>query len=211
VFLQASYSKQYFGFGATTISAFWDAHTNGNTSYVFSGDANGDSVSGNDLIYIPRNTSEMNFVTFTANGKTYAATDQAAAFDAYINADPYLSKHRGQYAQRGAVFLPVVQRVDLSITQDLFKSLGGRRHTGQIRLDINNFGNLLNKNWGLGQRLVNNQILTNPTADANGALSYRLQLNSGNYITNPYQTTANLTQFTSDVYVMMLSFRYGFN
>ena len=28
-------------------------------SYVFSGDMNGDSASGNDLIYIPRSTSEM--------------------------------------------------------------------------------------------------------------------------------------------------------
>ena len=59
-----------------------------------------------------------------------------------------------------------------------------RRHSGQIRLDVVNFGNMLNKNWGVG-RLVNSQILTSPTADATGALSYRMQLNSGNYITSP--------------------------
>ena len=50
------------------------ARTIGNTSYVFAGDMNGDGGSGNDLIYIPRDQSEMNFAavhrpaarTFTA-------------------------------------------------------------------------------------------------------------------------------------------------
>ena len=65
VFLAANYTKQYFGFGATTVSVFYDGHTNGNTSYIFAGDANGDGVSGNDLIYIPRDTSEMNFKPLT--------------------------------------------------------------------------------------------------------------------------------------------------
>ena len=59
----------------------------------------------------------------------------------------------------------MVNRIDLSITQDLFGKVGGHTHTGQIRLDITNFGNLLNHNWGVGQRLVNTQILTSPTAD----------------------------------------------
>src|SRR5262252_5208853 len=75
VFLAATYSHQYFGWGATTLSAFYDGHTNGNTSYVFSGDANGDTVSGNDLIYIPRDTSEMNFKPLTVAGRTYSAAD----------------------------------------------------------------------------------------------------------------------------------------
>ena len=46
VFLQASYTHQYFGWGATTISAFYDAPRSptANTSYIFSGDANGDGA-----------------------------------------------------------------------------------------------------------------------------------------------------------------------
>ena len=54
VYLQASYSKEYFKFGATTVSVFWEGRTNGNTSYIFSGDMNGDTATNNDLIYIPR-------------------------------------------------------------------------------------------------------------------------------------------------------------
>ena len=91
-------------------------------------------------------------------------------------------------------------------TQDVFVTLKGKRHDGQFRLDITNFGNLLNHSWGVGTRLINNQILTNPSADANGALTYNLQTANGQLLTSPFQTSANL----SDVYVIMLSFRYTF-
>ena len=55
-FASLSYTKQYFEFGATSISGFWETRTLGNTSYIFAADANGDTGSSNDLIYIPRNT-----------------------------------------------------------------------------------------------------------------------------------------------------------
>jgi hypothetical protein len=209
VFVQGNYTFRYGDWGATTVSLFYNAFTNGNASYVFSGDANGDTVSGNDLIYIPRNASEMNFVQFTSAGRTYTVAEQQAAFESVINSDSYLSKHRGEYAQRGAVFLPMLNRIDFSLIQDLFVKTGGVRHGGQIRLDITNFGNLLNSDWGVGTRLTNNQILTNGAADATGALAYRMALLSagGNPISRARQNSAN----PADVYVMMLSFRYTFN
>ena len=214
VFGTATYTHEHFQFGATTVSVFYDAHQNvptgffgANTSYVFSGDANGDTVSGNDLIYIPRDTSEMNFRPLTVSGKTYTAADQAAAFEQYIENDSYLNSHRGQYAERGGVFFPMVNRADFAIMQDIFKKTGSGKHSGQIRLDITNFGNLLNHNWGVGQRIINAQILTSPTVDAQGRLTYNLQNLNGNLLTSPLQTTAG----NSDIYVMMLSFRYTFN
>jgi hypothetical protein len=213
VFLGATYSHQYLGFGATTVSMFYSASpqiTNFSTSnsYVFSGDANNDAVFGNDLIYIPRDQSEMNFKPLVSGGKNFTAADQAAAFEQYIQSDPYLSSHRGQYAERNGFYSPLVNRVDLSIMQELFHKVGGARHSGQIRLDITNFGNLLNHNWGVSQRLVNNQILTSPTVDAQGRLTYNMQTASaGVLLTSPWQTNAGI----ADVYVMMLSFRYGFN
>jgi hypothetical protein len=208
-FLAATYTRQYFGWGATTVSAFLDGHTNGNTSYIFAGDANGDTVT-NDLIYIPASEADMNFrpLTTTVNGQsvTYTAQQEADAFEQYINNDPYLKSHRGQYAERYAVFLPIVTRLDLSISQDVFANLGGRKHSGQVRLDITNLGNLLNHDWGVSQRLINQQILTSPLADAQGRLSYQMQTLNGQLLTTPYQYNAGI----SDVYVLMLSFRYTF-
>jgi outer membrane receptor protein involved in Fe transport len=214
-FFAPSYTKQYFSLGATTIAAFLDGHTNGNGSYVFAQDANGDSAA-NDLIYIPRDTSEMNFKPLTTGGKTFTADQQAAAFDAYIQQDSYLSSRRGQYAERNGVFYPIVTRLDLSVMQDVFHSLGGHRHSGQVRLDILNFGNLVNHNWGVGQILLQPRILTNPSADAQGRLTYNLATITGanglQLIDHSFQQTAGVGSPTTlpDVYVMMLSFRYTF-
>jgi hypothetical protein len=207
VFVNASFTREYFGFGGTTLSVFWEARNGGNTSYVFAGDMNGDGASNSDLIYIPRDASEMNFSTFTAGGRTFTAAEQAAAFETYIQQDKYLRERRGQYAERGAVFLPIFSRMDLSVMQDLFATVGGRRHSGQIRFDVNNFGNLLNSDWGAGDRLIRNQILTNPGVDAQGRATYRLAVVNNELLTRSFETTAG----SSDVWSMMLSFRYTFN
>jgi hypothetical protein len=207
LFVQASYSREYFAMGATTVSAFWETRTIGNTSYVFAGDMNADGGSNSDLIYIPRDSSEMNFAQFTASGRTWTAAEQAAAFEAYIQQDPYLSQHRGQYMERGGLFLPMLKRLDVSLTQDVFKNIGGRRNAGQFRIDVLNFGNMLNSNWGVSQRVIQNQILTNPGVDAQGRVNYRLALFNNDLLRQTYQSTSG----TSDVYSFMLSFRYSFN
>jgi predicted DNA-binding ribbon-helix-helix protein len=206
VFVQTSYTRQYFGFGATSIAMFWEARTINNTSYIFASDANGDGANG-DLIYIPRDKSEMNFVDGVTGGITFTAAQQADAFEAYIQQDKYLSAHRGEYAERGGVFLPLVKRMDLSLTQDVFKNIKGKRNAGQFRIDITNFGNMLNSNWGVGQRLTRNNILMNPGVDAQGRLNYRLQVVNNQLLTKSLETTSGL----GDVYQFMLSFRYTFN
>ena len=207
-FLTGSYRKEYFGFGATSFSAFWESRTIGNTSYVFAGDLNGDGGTANDLLYIHRNVGEMNFSAIPAAGAVRAFTpeQQAAAWDALIAQDPYLSEHRGEYVQRGAVFLPLVHRLDFSVTQDVFTNIGGERHRFQFRIDIINFGNLLNTNWGVSQRLVSNQPLTNPAADAQGRATYRLRVINGQLMNKTLEQTADL----NDVYRVMFSLKYFF-
>lgn len=206
VFATASYRFEYFNFGATTVSVFWEGYTGGNTSYVFSGDLNGDGGTANDLIYIPRNTSEMNFQTYTTGGVTYTSEAQAAAWEAFINQDKYLSEHRGEYAVRNAVFLPMVYKTDLNISQDLFANLWGKRHTVQFRMDVLNLANLLNKDWGVGRRLVSNSPLISPSVDAQGRAQYRLRLVGGQMMTKSLEPTAGL----GDVYRLQFSLRYTF-
>ncbi|MCG3121246.1 MAG: hypothetical protein ALAOOOJD_04252 [bacterium] len=216
-----SYRKEYFSFGATTLSLFWDGSSLGRASYVFSGDLNGDGGTANDLIYIPRDVSEMNFQEFTQSGVTYTAAQQAAAWDAYIKQDKYLSENRGKYAKRGGVRLPMVYRVDLSISQDLFTNISGTRNGLQFRVDFLNFGNLLNKNWGVGQRLVGMNStapffttpLSVPTAaqggavDAQGRAQYRLRVVDGKLLSKSLEQTTFLT----DVFRIQFGLRYNFN
>jgi outer membrane receptor protein involved in Fe transport len=218
MFLALSYRREYFKFGATSISLFTQGFTQANPSYTFSADANGDGQI-NDLIYIPRNASEMNFQQYcvSATGsvltncatavKTFTVADQQTAWDKYIAQDPYLKSRRGKYAEKNAVFLPILFRSDLGVTQEIFQNVGGKRNTVSIRFDILNLDNFINKKWGSGQRLVSATPLLPQGADANGALLYRLRNIGTDLLSTTYQHTAG----TSDVWRMQLGVRYTFN
>lgn len=205
-----SYRREYFNFGATTISLLLDAFSLGTESYTFSGDLNGDGGTANDLIYIPKDKSEMNFQEYTDKGVTFTAAQQADAWDAYIEQDDYLSDHRGEYAERNAVLLPMVFRADLSITQDLFTEIFGKRNSLQLRIDFQNFTNLLNKDWGVGQRMVNSQPLIVPSsgaADADGKAIYRMRAINGQLMSKTFEQTNSI----NDVFRIMVGLRYNFN
>jgi hypothetical protein len=217
MFGAVSYRAEYFRFGATTVTLFGDRFTPGNYSFTFAGDANGDGGTSNDLIYIPRDVSEMNFQTYTvgsgASARTFTAAEQAAAWNAFIEQDPYLSRNRGRYAERNAAFLPMVFRADLSLVQELFTNIAGRRNGVQFRADILNVGNMLNQEWGAGWRAVTAQPLIIPTAaqggpaDAQGRMQYRLRAINNELITSSFDRTTGI----GDLYRVQLGLRYMFN
>ncbi len=216
IFATVSYRLEYFDFGATTISLFWEGVRAtylgfGNFSFTFSNDMNGDGAT-NDLIYIPRDASEMNFVQYTASGKTFTVQEQIDAFNSYISKDKYLSKNRGKYAERGAAMLPMVYRADLSIAQEVFTDLLEKRNTLQFRIDLLNVGNLLNKKWGVGQRYKNTnnatvRPLTSMAPLADGAARYTLANIGGKLLDTPLEQTTEL----ADVFRIQLGVRYIFN
>ena len=207
IFGVVSYRKEYFKFGATSFSMFWETRNGGNGSYTFSGDLNGDGGTSNDLIYIPRDASEMNFEEFTSSGTTFTVAQQQAAWESFIQQDKYLSKNRGGYAQRGAAFLPFETKVDLSVTQEVFLKAFGRTHRFQIRGDVLNFGNLLNENWGVGNNFTSTQPLIARGADADGRARYRLRNIGSSLVSSPYTPSSGL----GDVYRVQLTFRYIFD
>ena len=120
-------------------------------SFIYSGDVNGDGAP-NDLIYIPRDQSEIRFAT--------NAAAQWAAFDAFIRQDEYLSTHRGRIAERFGLINPWYTNVDLRIQQDVGLAALGRQHGFQIGLDVMNVGNLINSDWGV--RKIANPAATSP-------------------------------------------------
>ncbi len=209
-FAALSFRRDYFSFGATSVSVFLENITSGVASYTVAGDLNGDGASGNDLVYIPRDKSETEFVNVAATKTTpaFTAQQQADAWDAYINQDGYLSKHRGQYARRNAVLLPRVFRADASLAQELFRPAFGKRNSVQVRLDAFNIGNYINSRYGVGRRYVTLQPLayTGNVDPATGAPLYRLALINNQPITTSTQSSAGI----NDVYRFQLGLRYSF-
>ena len=131
---------------ATTVSTFLEYAQGGRFNYTYGGDINGDGSSVNDLIYIPT-TAEIGQMTFSGAG-------QAEAFDKYIAQDKYMKDRRGQYAERYGAISPWRGRCDLKLLQDYnFKvsSASEKKNTIQFSIDILNFGNLINSDWGVVQ------------------------------------------------------------
>jgi hypothetical protein len=209
LFAAATYRLEYFKFGATTASGFWETRNQGVLSYNFSFDANGDGGNGNDLIYVPKDASEMNFQQYTSGGRTYTVAEQQAAFESFISGSKYLSSRRGQYAERNGAVMPLVTRVDFALKQEVFFKAYGREHRFEISANVTNFGNLLNKNWGVGIATTTTTPLNPQGADANGALRYRLNTVSsgGDLFSAPYRDSANVN---FDVYRVGLGVRYTF-
>ncbi len=202
-----SYKLDYFDFGATTFSLFLEGFTQGNASYTYAGDMNNDGGTSNDLIYIPKDKSEMYFEQYTVSGVTFTIDQQKDAWEAFINQDDYLSKNRGKYAERGAVFMPMVWRADLSIIQEFYTELLGKKNSLQFRLDILNFTNLLNKSWGVGDVFTTTQPLIFRSVDSEGKPVFRLRNIGDKLIDKTFQPSANVF----DVYRIQFGIRYIFN
>ncbi len=204
VFASASYYLEYFKFGATTFSAFWESRNQRNDSYRYSNDMNGDTIA-NDLLYIGRDASETTFVT---NG-AFTPAQQSAAWEAFIQQDKYLSANRGSYAVRNAALYPIVHNLDFSIAQDLFFNLFKAKHKFQFRADILNFGNLLNKNWGANYAAANNNFapLAYAGVDGTGRPTFRLNTIGGQLLTSTY---SRRNTSSADVYTIQLGVKYSF-
>ncbi len=153
---------------ATDISVIYTGNSGAPYDYVYgtnggtTGDLNADGQSQNDLIYVPKNATDLTEILFTGyNGATTGlpagstaaqamanAATMASAFESFINTVPCLSEARGTLMTRNACRNPWINQVDVSVAQSLGKLGGKRLENLQLRLDIINFGNLLNKDWG---------------------------------------------------------------
>ncbi|HEX8657649.1 MAG TPA: hypothetical protein VF690_08955, partial [Hymenobacter sp.] len=158
VIVSGSYRREYFNHLGTTLSLFYEAAPAGRFSYVYSGDMNGDNQVTNDLMYVPRNQSEINLrdINFTSGSganavvySTYTAAQQWEDLNKYIEQDDYLKNRRGNYAERNGAARPWQNRLDVRLLQDIFTELGeNNRGTLQLSIDLFNVGNLINSNWG---------------------------------------------------------------
>ncbi|WP_017497200.1 carboxypeptidase-like regulatory domain-containing protein [Flavobacterium sp. WG21] len=205
--------------GATSINLGYIGETANPFTYAYSGDMNGDRVNGNDLLYVPNSASQLSFaplaVSSTVNGvtttRTYTEAEQRTAFDAYIDQDKYLRTRRGQYAERNAAILPMLHRLDLSISQDVYIKIAGKKNSFQFRADILNFTNMINKNWGVTQRATNPNVLAYSSTTAGNVPVYTLATQTdpdGNryLIKDTFQKNAS----TFDVWQAQFSIRYIF-
>ncbi|HEX8327374.1 MAG TPA: TonB-dependent receptor [Hymenobacter sp.] len=216
-----SYRREYLGHLGTTVSVFYEGSSQGRYSYLYSTDFNRDGANS-DLIYIPNNPTEINFVPITtgtgANVTTlFTAQQQSDAFFAFVEQDEYLRSRKGKYAERNGATFPWRSQFDVKILQDVFANLGDKRNTLQVSLDIFNVGNLLNNSWGRAQQTTFNNFLEpqnvnalNPTLGPTGTRpTFRFGRDNvtGQLLTSTFRDAVNL----GSTYSMQVGLRYIFN
>jgi len=129
-----------------SVSLLYNGTSGSPFSFVNQGDVNKDGSSRNDLVYIPRNESEINLVDFTdSNGTVITAETQWNNLNNYINNNDYLNSRRGKYAERNGAKTPWNHRLDSRFEYALNL---GKKQRFSLSLDLFNVLNVLNRNWG---------------------------------------------------------------
>lgn len=213
VIAAAYYRFEYAKHLATSIGFTFEGANGGTASYTYGGDLNRDGLSGNDLIYIPKDQNDIVLTTENA-ADTRTAAVIWGQLNTYINQDPYLSQHRGEYAERNGLLLPFYKRLDLNFSQDVNLKVNTKTNTLRFSLDIFNFGNLLNKNWGATYFANRTALLNFKKVETTGA-------NAGKPVFSyPYLDAANQVPLTSSFqkstsqasrFQVQLGVRYIFN
>ena len=158
-----SYRKEYAKNFATSFSLFTEARSGDQFSYTYANDMNGDRIFGNDLMYVPANQNEIVLVTAANVGTvtdTRTPNEIWTQLNTYIEQDPYLSEHRGQYAARNAARTPNYFRTDVRLMQDFYLNVKGKRNTIQLSADVFNALNLVNAQWGIFREVNRAQLLS---------------------------------------------------
>ena len=180
----ASYKANWSKFLNTTFTLVYMGYEQGRFSYVYSNDFNQDGLS-NDLIYIPKDATE---ITFAQNG-VFTPQQQSDAFFAYIDQDKYLKKRKGQFADRNGAKLPWFSNLDFRILQDILPLSKHKNYGLQLSMEVENFTNMLNNDWGVTKRTNYNngailRVATAPTATS--AAVYQMNIVNGTLPSRTY-------------------------
>jgi hypothetical protein len=141
-----SYTIDYLDHLSTTIGIFYNGQSGTPFSYIYNdgGNLTREDSRERNLFYVPRDQSDIILI----DDGSVTAAQQWAALDKYIENDDYLSTRRGQYAEKNSSRTPFNNVIDLKVTQDFYIKAGDMKHALSVSLDIFNFGNMLNKDWG---------------------------------------------------------------
>jgi len=138
-----NFEKAFFGTYKTRLGVFYEGRTGKPFSWTFKNDMNGDGVSNNDLMYIPKSFGSGE-VLFAGDTATSHANEQR--FWDVVNANKALKNSAGGVVNRYNDFSPWTNSFDLRLSQEIPGMFA--RNKATFSLDFLNFGNLLNKKWG---------------------------------------------------------------
>ena len=197
-----SFPKFFNGEGVK-INLFYTAFSGGAFSYVYSNDMNGDGMAA-DLMYIPNDVNELQ----------WASPEDAAAFKTFMDNDPYLSTHKGGYAEAYAGRSPWVHFLDMRIAKNFKKAFGKTTHNLELSVNFDNMLNMINSSWGVykyGCYATTDAIapLKMERIENNKPVYSMVKLKSGEYPTDTF-TLYEAKTATKQCWSVLLGLKYSF-
>lgn len=208
VVLQASVDDLFPRFGGTSLSVVYVGESGRPYSYTYNGDINGDGYQGpglfgrnNDLLYVPASLSEVAF----------DSEDDARLFGELIEQEECLRESRGRILERNSCRGPWANLMNVSIAQGV---PFGRGRGPRVELNIFNFLNLLNDEWGLQEGPFNSTVtaldLEGRVDDATSAPVFSYDGATVRDEDGTVQARRPLTTFFSSRYQIQLGLRLDF-
>jgi hypothetical protein len=155
VIAMTGYERSWSARWRSVVSVFFSAQSGSPFTYGFVNYTPQNTPQQIGLAYIPAKGETINFFAtqYATDGHTIVNTaqEQAAAFDQFIDGNKYLRSRRGDFTERNTGRTPWNVNADLHVAQELHlfpeKALKDQ-HTITLSIDIMNFTNLINRNWG---------------------------------------------------------------
>jgi hypothetical protein len=198
-----NYYRNYAKYFGTGLTLFYNGYTGDSYSYTYGGSPTNDGGVGTYLAYFPKGENDV----IWKNGK-----DDWDAYKWFVMSDDYVKNHLGEYMERYDAHLPWNSRWDLRFTQDFKLNIGKTTNTLQFTVDVINFANLLNSNWGVN-KLLNGSNKAFPILryegrdDDTGKAIVSMNKSGGEYYTSALTDPSN----TSATWALQLGLRYIFN
>ena len=138
-----NWSKVFISKYKTSFGLFYEGRSGKPFSWTYANDLNGDGISGNDLMYIPKGPQSGEVVFAGDTATSHVNEDR---FWSIVESHADLRESKGNTVKRNGSFSPVVHNFDLRISQEVPGF--APKHKGVFTLDILNVGNLINKEYG---------------------------------------------------------------
>ncbi len=140
-----TYRFQYADRFATSVGLVYEGRIGYPFSWVYNGNANGDTRDDNDLVYVPANQNDI-----------VLTTNNWEQMNAFIESQSGLNEYRGTFAERNSDFAPWTHKIDLQFSQTV-RTFAGQKV--EIEATLENALNALNDDWGRVQTVsFNNEF-----------------------------------------------------
>lgn len=146
IIASVSYEQDWNRAGRTNFTLFFSAQSGSPFSYGIVNNSIQGLPQQVSLVYIPESAEAIRYFKDIAGGQT--ATQQAEAFNRFIDGNEYLRSRRGQFTERNMGRTPWNVQADLRIAHDVFVT-SKKKQFITISADVVNLTNLIYRKWGV--------------------------------------------------------------